>query len=98
MNSPHEEAIRKLATAREKIQQRLAEKIVGQDGVVEELLITLFSRGHCLLEGVPGLAKTLMIRTLADALDLSFNRIQFTPDLNRTNCKTFNFSTGELSK
>ena len=66
---------------REKIQERLAEKIVGQDAVVEELLITLFSRGHCLLEGVPGLAKTLMIRTLADALDLTFNRIQFTPDL-----------------
>ena len=81
MNSSPEETIRQLVAAREKIQSRLAEKIVGQDAVVEELLITLFSRGHCLLEGVPGLAKTLMIRTLADALDLSFNRIQFTPDL-----------------
>ncbi len=81
MNSAHDETIQKLASAREKIQERLAEKIVGQDKVVEELLITLFSRGHCLLEGVPGLAKTLMIQTLADALDLTFNRIQFTPDL-----------------
>ena len=55
--------------------------IVGQKHVLEELLIAIFARGHCLLVGVPGLAKTLMIRTLADALDLSFSRIQFTPDL-----------------
>ncbi len=55
--------------------------IIGQKTVVEELLIAMFAGGHCLLVGVPGLAKTLMIRTLADALDLSFNRIQFTPDL-----------------
>jgi MoxR-like ATPase len=55
--------------------------IVGQQRVVEELLIALFSRGHCLLVGVPGLAKTLMIRSLASALSLQFNRIQFTPDL-----------------
>jgi MoxR-like ATPase len=55
--------------------------IVGQEQVIEELLICLFSRGHCLLEGVPGLAKTLMISTLAQTLDLSFSRIQFTPDL-----------------
>ncbi len=55
--------------------------IVGQHQVIEELLISLFSRGHCLLEGVPGLAKTLMISTLSRVLDLSFNRIQFTPDL-----------------
>jgi MoxR-like ATPase len=54
---------------------------VGQDSVVEEVLIALFSRGHCLLVGVPGLAKTLLINTLADILDLEFNRIQFTPDL-----------------
>jgi MoxR-like ATPase len=55
--------------------------IVGQDSVVEHLLVALFSRGHCLLVGVPGLAKTLLIKTLADVLDLSFSRIQFTPDL-----------------
>ncbi len=55
--------------------------IVGQNPVIEELLISLFSRGHCLLEGVPGLAKTLMISTLARTLNLSFSRVQFTPDL-----------------
>src|SRR5262249_28103739 len=55
--------------------------IVGQDEVLETLLICLFDQGHCLLVGVPGLAKTLMIRTLADSMNLSFSRIQFTPDL-----------------
>lgn len=74
-------AIRKLADARERILSQLGQVIVGQDQVIEELLISLFSRGHCLLEGVPGLAKTLMISTLARALNLSFSRIQFTPDL-----------------
>src|ERR1700748_1034100 len=74
-------AIEKLDTARRKIMDQLAQVIVGQDLVIEELLICLFSRGHCLLEGVPGLAKTLMISTLARALNLSFSRIQFTPDL-----------------
>jgi MoxR-like ATPase len=74
-------AIEKLGAAREKIMAQLAQVIVGQDQVIEELLISLFSRGHCLLEGVPGLAKTLMVSTLARALNLSFSRIQFTPDL-----------------
>src|SRR5689334_24802999 len=74
-------AIRKLNEAREKILQQLSQVIVGQNQVIEELLISLFSRSHCLLEGVPGLAKTLMISTLARALNLSFSRIQFTPDL-----------------
>jgi len=55
--------------------------IVGQEQVIEDVLIALFSRGHCLLEGVPGLAKTLLISTLSDVLSLNFNRIQFTPDL-----------------
>ena len=59
----------------------MAKVIVGQQQVIEELLIALFARGHCLLVGVPGLAKTLMIRSLADTLTLHFNRIQFTPDL-----------------
>jgi len=81
MNRATDSAIRHLGEAREKIQQQLSQTIVGQEAVVEELLISLFSCGHCLLEGVPGLAKTLMIRTLARTLDLSFNRIQFTPDL-----------------
>jgi len=75
------DAIRKLGEAREKLMDQLSQIIVGQQQVVEELLISLFSRGHCLLEGVPGLAKTLMISTLARTLNLSFSRIQFTPDL-----------------
>jgi MoxR-like ATPase len=63
------------------IRGELAKVIIGQDDVVEQLLLAIFSNGHCLLEGVPGLAKTLMVSTLAKCLDLSFNRIQFTPDL-----------------
>ena len=74
-------AIRRLNDAREKIVAQLSQVIVGQADVIEELLICLFGRGHCLLEGVPGLAKTLMISTLARTLNLSFSRIQFTPDL-----------------
>ena len=74
-------AIKKLNDARQRIVEQLSQVIVGQQHVIEELLIALFSRGHCLLEGVPGLAKTLMISTLARTLNLSFSRIQFTPDL-----------------
>jgi MoxR-like ATPase len=74
-------AIERLGAARQKIIEQLGQVIVGQGEVIEELLISLFSRGHCLLEGVPGLAKTLMISTLSRALNLSFSRIQFTPDL-----------------
>ena len=74
-------AVEKLADARQKILDQLSRVIVGQHEVMEELLICLFSRGHCLLEGVPGLAKTLMISTLSETLNLSFSRIQFTPDL-----------------
>jgi len=79
----HEDAaaIEKLADARTRILQQIGQVIVGQDAVIEELMISLFSRGHCLLEGVPGLAKTLLISTLSRALNLSFSRIQFTPDL-----------------
>ncbi len=65
----------------ENIRGELAKVIVGQDKVIEELLIAIFARGHCMLEGVPGLAKTLLISTLAKTLHLSFKRIQFTPDL-----------------
>ncbi|MDX1947579.1 MAG: MoxR family ATPase [Pirellulaceae bacterium] len=74
-------AIRRLNDAREKIVEQLSQVIVGQQGVIEELLICMFARGHCLLEGVPGLAKTLLISTLAKALNLTFSRVQFTPDL-----------------
>jgi MoxR-like ATPase len=63
------------------VRKEVAKVIIGQDDVVEQLLISLFANGHCLLVGVPGLAKTLLIRTLAQTLDLSFSRIQFTPDL-----------------
>ncbi len=75
------EAVRKLKEGFASIKQQLGRIIVGQEEVIEELLISLFSKGHCILEGVPGLAKTLMIRTLADSLSLSFSRVQFTPDL-----------------
>ncbi len=74
-------AIDRLHEAHDRILAQLSRVIVGQRQVIDELLISLFSRGHCLLEGVPGLAKTLMISTLAKSLDLSFSRIQFTPDL-----------------
>ncbi len=63
------------------LKQEIAKTIVGQDEVVEQLLIAIFTQGHCILEGVPGLAKTLLVRTLANSLRLEFNRIQFTPDL-----------------
>jgi MoxR-like ATPase len=74
-------SIKKLRDAFAEIKAQLGRVIVGQDNVIEELLIALFSRGHCILEGVPGLAKTLMISTLARCLSLDFSRIQFTPDL-----------------
>ena len=75
------EAAEFLKDAREKIMNELKKRIVGQQEVIDELLISLFSQGHCLLVGVPGLAKTLLISSLAQILDLEFNRIQFTPDL-----------------
>jgi len=65
----------------DRIRSQIGRIIVGQDDVVEQLLIAVLARGHCLLEGVPGLAKTLMVRSLAEAMHLSFHRIQFTPDL-----------------
>jgi len=64
-----------------RLREEIRKVIVGQDQVVEEVLLAMFSRGHCLLEGVPGLAKTLLVRTLARVLSLQFRRIQFTPDL-----------------
>jgi MoxR-like ATPase len=79
--APDASAVDRLHHARDRILEQLSRVIVGQREVIEELLICLFSRGHCLLEGVPGLAKTLLISTLARSLDLSFSRIQFTPDL-----------------
>src|SRR3954464_13310871 len=74
-------AVEALASARTRILSEIEKRVVGQREVVDHLLISLFSRGHCLFVGVPGLAKTLLISTLADVLNLSFNRVQFTPDL-----------------
>ena len=71
----------KVAEARSRILTELRKVIVGQDEVVDQVLVALFTGGHCLITGVPGLAKTLLIKTLAEILDLTFKRIQFTPDL-----------------
>ena len=74
-------AVDRLKSAFADLKAEMGKVIVGQQNVLEELLIAIFARGHCLLIGVPGLAKTLMIHTLADALNLTYNRVQFTPDL-----------------
>ena len=76
-----QEQVRELERAHRALQAEIAKVIIGQRGVIEELLIALFSGGNCLLVGVPGLAKTLLISTLSKALSLGFSRIQFTPDL-----------------
>jgi MoxR-like ATPase len=73
--------VERVAQGRERILSEIRKVIVGQDEVIDLVLTALFTGGHCLITGVPGLAKTLLIRTLADVLDLSFKRIQFTPDL-----------------
>jgi len=74
-------SVERLGAATQKLKEQLSRVIVGQHEVIELMLIALFSRGHCLLEGVPGLAKTLLVSTLARSLNLTFSRIQFTPDL-----------------
>ena len=76
-----QESIDKLGRAYHGIREQMSKVIVGQNDVIDQLLIALFSRGHCLLEGVPGLAKTLMIATLSRTLSMTFARVQFTPDL-----------------
>jgi MoxR-like ATPase len=75
------EAVKEVARARAEIVREIEKRIIGQRQVVDQLLTALFARGHCLFVGVPGLAKTLLISTLAETLNLSFQRIQFTPDL-----------------
>src|SRR5687768_3654359 len=70
-----------IAEVAERLERELAKAIVGQQRVIREILIAFLAGGHCLLRGVPGLAKTLIIKTLAEAVELKFNRIQFTPDL-----------------
>ncbi|MDO5113476.1 MAG: AAA family ATPase, partial [Planctomycetia bacterium] len=73
--------LQEFAQQRKLMQDELQKIIIGQDEVIEQLFAAIFTRGHCLLEGVPGLAKTLMVSTLARILDVRFKRIQFTPDL-----------------
>jgi MoxR-like ATPase len=75
------EAARELVQKYQQVKQEVAKVIVGQEAVIDQLMVALLARGHCLLVGVPGLAKTLLIRTVSDVLDLTFSRIQFTPDL-----------------
>src|SRR6187455_3752349 len=74
-------AIDRVAEVAGRLERELAKAIIGQQRVIREILIAFLAGGHCLLRGVPGLAKTLLIKTLAEAIDLKFNRIQFTPDL-----------------
>lgn len=75
------EKLKKLEEARDRILSNVRKKIIGQQDIIDELLIAIFAGGHVLLTGVPGLAKTLMITTLSETMDLNFKRIQFTPDL-----------------
>src|SRR5512132_3127201 len=76
-----EQSINNFRNAYAVLRAEIAKAVVGQDQIVESTIIALFAGGHVLLEGVPGLGKTLLVRTLGEVLDLSFNRIQFTPDL-----------------
>ena len=103
-------SLERLRTVHAQLKAELHRVIVGQDQVIDELLLAILTRGHCLLVGVPGLAKTLLISSLAKTLDLSFNRIQFTPDLMpsditgtellqidpATNARSFRFAPGPL--
>src|ERR1700746_2634657 len=76
-----EQAIESFRSAYTALRAEIGKVVVGQEDIVESTVIALFAGGHVLLEGVPGLGKTLLVRTLSEVLDLSFNRIQFTPDL-----------------
>ncbi|MDX1602656.1 MAG: AAA family ATPase, partial [Salinimicrobium sediminis] len=75
------EAVKNLVTRHQELRQEIAKRIIGQQEIVDQILLSVFSGGHSLLIGVPGLAKTLMVNTIAKALGLNFKRIQFTPDL-----------------
>ncbi|QDV50943.1 ATPase family associated with various cellular activities (AAA) [Gimesia fumaroli] len=79
--APDMAALEKLRAAQERIREQIRTVVIGQDDVVEQLLVSILAGGHCILEGVPGLAKTLLVSTLAKSLSLDFGRIQFTPDL-----------------
>jgi len=81
LNQDDLQSLERLKEAYRSVRTELSKVIIGQEQVIEQLLIAIFSQGHCLIEGVPGLAKTLMVSTLSESLALNFNRIQFTPDL-----------------
>lgn len=81
LSSGDQERAERLVEICQRIREQVSRIVVGQDEVIEQLLIAILARGHCLLEGVPGLAKTLMVRSLAETMNLTFHRIQFTPDL-----------------
>ena len=74
-------AVQQIRDGRKQIFDQLSQVIVGQEDVIEQLLISLFAGGNCLITGAPGLAKTLLVRSIAQIFDLNFQRIQFTPDL-----------------
>ena len=76
-----QEVVQQIVSGNERIQRELAKVIVGQKEIIEELLIALFAGGHCLITGAPGLAKTLLVKSIAQIFHLKFQRIQFTPDL-----------------
>ena len=76
-----ESILENLPDTRERLLSEIRKGIIGQDDVIEQLLVTLFAQGHCLLTGIPGLGKTLLVKTLSKCLSLNFKRIQFTPDL-----------------
>src|SRR5258708_30467285 len=75
------QAVQELSRVYESMRTELGKAVIGQSDVIEQVLTAMFCRGHCLLVGVPGLAKTLLVKTISDVLHLSFKRIQFTPDL-----------------
>jgi MoxR-like ATPase len=81
MTAPLPERLTKIAEIHRSIKEEIGKVIVGQEEVIDQVLIAILAKGHCLLLGVPGLAKTLLVRCLGDVLDLEFNRVQFTPDL-----------------
>lgn len=102
MASSDVQLVEELSQRIKSVKSEIGKVIIGQTEIVDQLLISLFARGHCLLVGVPGLAKTLLIRTLAQTMDLSFSRVQFTPDLmpgdiTGTEVIEDNVSTGQKS-
>ena len=80
-DDPDLAALAKLKHAHQNLREQIARVVVGQDEVIEQLMICIFARGHCMLEGVPGLAKTLAVKSLANCLHVKFSRLQFTPDM-----------------